>query len=163
MITSEVSHPTTRAVNSATSAALSSPTGPVATLAFLEMITTARARPSATCSLLSVTLGPENRLFVKTPAALVPGGADRIITSSVRSLIPMLPVCKPNPAGNATSRTTMPRAFPPYGLARIAPASELSDVDAAIGNRMLDGADGSEPMSARDDRTPVRGGGGTAR
>ena len=77
-------------------------------MAFFEMITTDRARPSARCSRLMVTLGPEKRLRVKTPAAVVPSGAERIITSPVRSLIPMFPVCKPNPPGKSISGTLLP-------------------------------------------------------
>ena len=107
-ITSLGSQPTTCAVSRANSSAFAAPTAPVATFEFFERITTDRALPSARCSRLMVTLGPENRLFVKTPDAVVPSGAERIITSLVRSLIPMLPVCEPNPVGKSTSGTTLP-------------------------------------------------------
>ena len=99
--------PTTSATSRANSSACAAPTAPVATLAFLEITTTARALPPARWARLSVTLGPEKRLRVNTPAVVVPGGADRIITSLLSSLIPMLPLCNPNPSGKSTSGTLL--------------------------------------------------------
>ena len=59
-----------RAATASTSASASaSPSGPLATLAFFDTTTIARARPSARLRRLIVTLGPVKRLRVKTPAA----------------------------------------------------------------------------------------------
>ena len=147
-ITSVASQPTAPAVSRASSPAWAAPTAPVATLAFLEITTTARALPPTRWARLSVTLGPEKRLRVNTPAAVVPCVAHRIITSLLPSLIPMLPLCNPNPSGKSTSGTPRPLPSPPAGAVRQGgtppgPASSVPcrrESAAAVTSTMLEGA-----------------------
>src|SRR4051794_36908631 len=89
--TSPGSHPSRPATASASASASAGPSGPLATLAFFDTTTTARADPDARLRRLIVTLGPANRLSVNTPAAGT-GPEDAAITtkSSVSSLTPML-------------------------------------------------------------------------
>ena len=89
MSTSVGSHASEVATPATTSRALLMPSEPVATLAFLDMTTTARAHKLAMCSRLTRTLGPANRLCVKTPAAAHVVSATTSVKSSVESLMPM--------------------------------------------------------------------------
>ena len=84
------SHARAVATPPTTSRALLMPSTPVATLAFLEITTTARAERLAMCSRLTSTLGPANRLCVKTPAAAHVSSATTSVKSSVESLMPIL-------------------------------------------------------------------------
>ena len=103
--TSSSSHPNTAATPATTSRAFASPTGPVATLAFFEMTTTARAAPSATFARLTTTLGPENRDRVNTPAAGQARSAATITKSSVSSLMPTLVTWQLKPRGSGVVTT----------------------------------------------------------
>ena len=71
----------------------------MATLAFLETTTTARAEPSATLRRLTTTLGPANELRVNTPAAAHGPSAATTVKSSVSSLMPTLATHGVEPAG----------------------------------------------------------------
>src|SRR4029077_5748876 len=67
MSTAEGAQPGRWATPAVTSRALARPSAPVATLAFLEMTTTACALGVDRCSRLTITLGPAKLLVVKTP------------------------------------------------------------------------------------------------
>jgi hypothetical protein len=79
------------------------PCAPLATLAFFEMTTIARAFLSARCLRLTVTLGPAKRLWVKTPAAAHVESVTTNVKSSVESFTPMLATYERNPAGRVTA------------------------------------------------------------
>ena len=88
--TSPAVQPSAVATPATTSRALARPTSPVATLAFLEITTTACAVGDDRCSRLTRTLGPAKLLVVNTPTV---GHGESVATttkSSVESLIPTL-------------------------------------------------------------------------
>ena len=91
--------PTSSAARRRTSRALASPVGPVATLAFFEMVTIPRNAARSEVR-ESSTEAPAKRDRVKT-AALVTGpeGAATTAKSSAPSLRPRLAVTPTNPAG----------------------------------------------------------------
>ena len=97
--TSSAAHPSRSATVRATSSASSSPSWPVATLAFFEITTTARASPLATCRRDSVTLGPAKRLFVNNAATGTGRSAAITTRSSVSSFTPMFATCARKPSG----------------------------------------------------------------
>ena len=99
------SQPSFLATPCTTSRALARPCSPVATLAFFEMTTTARAEWLAMCLRETTTLGPANRLCVKTPAAATTVSAATTVKSSLVSLIPMLVTKLVNPWGSAVMLT----------------------------------------------------------
>ena len=66
--TSSASHPSSRATSSAVERATSQPGAPVEALALPELSTTARARPSATCSRETCTGAAQNLFCVKVAA-----------------------------------------------------------------------------------------------
>jgi hypothetical protein len=99
MTTSVGSHPSRAATRCAISTASEWPPGPVATLAFFEITTTACACPSAICARLRVTLGPANRLLVNTPATGTACPAVITTKSSVSSFTPMLATWLWKPSG----------------------------------------------------------------
>ena len=100
MSTSVGSQASAVATPATTSRALLIPSAPVATLAFFEITTTARAERLAMCSRLTSTLGPANRLCVKTPAAAHVVSAMTSVKSSVESLMPTFAMWVRNPCGS---------------------------------------------------------------
>ena len=84
------------------------PCGPVATLAFFEITTTAWACPSAIWERLSVTLGPAKRLRVNTPATGTGRSAAITTKSSVSSFTPMLATWLRNPCGSVVTAPAPP-------------------------------------------------------
>ena len=88
--TSLESQPTAAATPATTSRALARPSSPVATLAFLEITTTACAVGDDRFSRLTITLGPAKLLVVNTPAATLGESLATTTKSSVVSLMPML-------------------------------------------------------------------------
>ncbi len=90
MSTSVGEQPNAAATPATTSCASARPCAPVATLAFLEMTTIARAVPCATWRRLTSTLGPANELCVNTPAAAQGTSLATMVKSSVVSFTPML-------------------------------------------------------------------------
>ena len=82
-----------------------SPCAPVATLAFFETVTMARAWWSATLRRLTCTDAPAKRLWVKRPAA-AQGASDAITEkSSVVSLMPTLATWVRKPSGVGVRRS----------------------------------------------------------
>ena len=94
------SQPILAATPMTTSRALLMPSAPVATFAFFEITTIARAVRSAIFSRLTTTLGPAKRLWVKTPAAAQILSATTSVKSLVASFIPMLATYAPKPCGS---------------------------------------------------------------
>ena len=96
----EAEQPIAVATPSTTSFASARPCGPLATFAFFEMTTIARAVLFARCRRLTVTLGPTNRLCVNTPAAAHDESATTRVKSSVVSFTPMFVTWAWKPRGS---------------------------------------------------------------
>ena len=98
------SQPIVEATPATTSRALARPSSPVATLAFLEITTTACAVGVARCSRLTITLGPEKLLVVNTPTD---GHGESVATTTkslVASLMPTLATYAWKPPGSRRCR-----------------------------------------------------------
>ena len=98
MRTSDGLMPNFVATDSVTSSACASPTGPLATFAFFEITTMARAWPVLWRRDTS-TDGPANRLLVNTPADVEPALARTTVKSLLSSLTPTLATYDVNPWG----------------------------------------------------------------
>ena len=105
--TSEASHPSASATRAASSAASRSPWAPVATLAFFDTVTMARAEPSSRFRRHRVTLGPTKRDWVKTPAATHGVWLATIERSRLSSLMPAFAAYVTKPRGGSTASAAM--------------------------------------------------------
>ena len=97
--TSEGRHPSAFAVTAAISRASARPPSPVAAFAQPALITTARARPDATCSRDTITGAAGARLSVKTAAAAHSRSAASSARSAPSGLIPAATEAARKPSG----------------------------------------------------------------
>jgi hypothetical protein len=79
----------------------------------LATTTTARAAPETARGRLSVTLGPEKRLLVKSPAEVHGRVERRTAMSSPSGRRPARPVCATKPVGSGTAGTGRSFQIPP--------------------------------------------------
>ena len=105
MRTSLLFSPSAEATDDVTSSAWRIPSSPVATLAFFEITTTARADRSATLRREITTLGPANLLWVNTPAVEHGPSAITTVKSFDESFTPTLVTKEENPRGRAVVTT----------------------------------------------------------
>ena len=105
MSTWSLESPSADATDDVTSSAWRIPSSPVATFAFFEITTTARADKLATLRREITTLGPANLLCVNTPAAEHGPSAMTTVKSFVVSFTPTLVTKEEKPRGRAVVTT----------------------------------------------------------